>query len=90
MEYQKEYSINPNDENYSEKIASCNSGDKYYKVSLLVRIPKEKFEEWDSHCDEIFHLLDNIDSTDMYAYENVTEEFYKEHILDIFTPGGGI
>ena len=28
---------------------------KYYRVDVIVKVPPEEYNTWDSHCDETFH-----------------------------------
>lgn len=74
----------------SPKIYPIKPGDKFYRIVSLVRIPKKQFDNWSSSCDETFHVTNATKSEDVISYEKVSEIYYKEHIHDLFSKGGGI
>lgn len=74
----------------SPKISAIKPGDKFYKVVSLVRIPKNEFDNWSSGCDETFNLTNSIVPEDVISYEQISEDYYKNHIHDMFSKGGGI
>jgi len=68
---------------------------KWYEVKLMVGVPEEKYKEWDSQCDEIFHgpagNLHNPEENIFCIYcEPTTENKVSEVKYDIFDEFGGI